>query len=344
MITEKKLLSYRFSRSSFKNKHKYKKNHSNQKILETKCHDFCPICGSKHADLIAEVDRSGFICDTVICQQCYFAFNDTFILNPKDLYLKDYAVRHWSNPEESFKRRTNFDSFAWKRMAFVISKLGDDFGNINSVFELGCGDGCNLLPYHLIGKQASGCDFNEDFLKPGIEKGLNLISGEMQNIPKDKFFDLFLLIHVFGQVIDLDKTIQSISKHLSKEGLVYIEVPGVMGWNRENINKKKSMGLTSSNNFLNYLQFEHNYHFDLAHLKEVWERNGFEMVDGDEWCRAIFRKKFSNEDAINRTINTDKFTNNAYLYLTKVEKDFLNLKNVFYGFSRVVMRKIRRFI
>jgi len=344
MNTSKKLLSYRYSKSFPLNKYKHKKNYLRKKIFETKCHDVCPICGGENADLIAEVDRSGFICDTVVCQQCYFVFNDTFISNPEDIYLKDYAIKLWSNPEESFKRRTNIDSFAWKIMAFVASKLGYDFAKISSVFELGCGDGCNLFPYHLIGKQASGCDFNEDFLKPGIEKGLNLIGGEIQNIPKDKVFDLILLIHTFGHVIDLDETVRSVSNHLSKDGLVYVEVPGVLCWNSESSNRKESMGLKSSNNFFNYLQFEINYYFDLVHLKEIWERNGFELIEGDEWCRAIFRKKFSNDDAINRTISSDKFTNNVYLYLTKVEKDFLNLKNLFYGFSRVVIRKIRRFI
>ena len=99
-----------------------------------------------------------------------------------------------------------------------------------------------------------------------------------------------------------------------------------------------------SNNFFNYLIFEHNYHFDLAHLREVWERNGFEMLEGDEWVRAIFRKKIFFENISNKSIDLDKFNKNTYLHLTKVEKDFLSLKNLFYGFCRVIMRKISRFI
>jgi hypothetical protein len=229
-------------------------------------------------------------------------------------------------------------------MAYVTSKLGDEFGNISSVFELGCGDGCNLLPYHLIGKQASGCDFNVDFLKPGIEEGLNLIGDKIQNIPKDKVFDLILVIHTFGHVIDMDETVRSVSNRLSRDGLVYVEVPGVLGWNSESINRKESMGLKSSNNFFNYLQFEINYYFDLAHLREVWERNGFELIEGDEWCRAIFRKKVFIDNISNDSINLDKFKKNTYLHLTRVEKDFLGLRNLFYGFFRIVMKKMRQFI
>ena len=63
----------------------------------------------------------------------------------------------------------------------------------------------------------------------------------------------------------------SISKHLSKEGLVYIEVPGVMGWNRENINKKKSMGLTSSNNFLIFGSFSLISIFILFNLETMFD-------------------------------------------------------------------------
>ena len=175
MTPQKKLLSYRYKKSFPLNKYRRKKNHSSENLLETKSHDLCPICGSKNAYLIAEVDRSGFICDTVICQRCYFVFKDTFISNPEEYYRKNYANKLWGNPEESFNRRTNSDSYSWKRMTYVKSKLGDDFDKINSVFELGCGDGCNLLPYHSIGKHTSGCDFNEDFLKPWRAQGLNLI-------------------------------------------------------------------------------------------------------------------------------------------------------------------------
>ena len=49
------------------------------------------------------------------------------------------------------------------------------FDKINSVFELGCGVGSNLLPYYSKGKYTSGCDYNEDFLKPWRAQGLNLI-------------------------------------------------------------------------------------------------------------------------------------------------------------------------
>ncbi len=78
MNTTKKLLSYRYNKFFPLNKYRHKKNRSSKKLLETNCHDVCPICGSKNADLIAEVDCSGFICDTVICHRCYFVFNDTF--------------------------------------------------------------------------------------------------------------------------------------------------------------------------------------------------------------------------------------------------------------------------
>ena len=42
---------------------------------------------------------------------------------------------------------------------------------------------------------------------------------------------------------------------------------------------------------MTYLQFQHNYHFDLSHLVEFWQRNGFKMIQGDEWVRALFRKE-----------------------------------------------------
>ena len=60
------------------------------------------------------------------------------------------------------------------------------------MLEVGCGDGCNLLPYHLIGKKVVGCDYDYRFLVPGREKGMELIEGDLRNIPSDRKFDLIM--------------------------------------------------------------------------------------------------------------------------------------------------------
>ena len=38
--------------------------------------------------------------------------------------------------------------------------------------EVGCGDGCNLYPYHLIGLDVKGFDYGNEFLEVGRKRGI----------------------------------------------------------------------------------------------------------------------------------------------------------------------------
>ena len=336
MNISRKLLSFRFKKNFFINRNKLKKIEFNpHKNIGS--HSSCPICSCIEVYLISEVDRIGFHCDTVVCKECDFVFNNSYISNPKEFYEAQFGVGRWGDPEKNFIKRTSLDSFSWKRFSFLLNKLNEKFTTIEKILEIGCGDGCNLMPYHLIGKSVTGCDFSLPFLEPGLKRGLNLIQGDIGSINDYSSFDLIMLIHSFEHVMDLDATIQSASKLLKEGGFIFVEVPGIFGWNQTREKSIKEMGLKSSNNFLQYLQFEHNYHFSLEHLKIIWERNGFELVYGDEWVRAIFRKKDNK-----KLLNDIKFDNNQLNilgHLKLVEKDFLKFTNLLFGFGRRVIRK-----
>jgi cyclopropane fatty-acyl-phospholipid synthase-like methyltransferase len=336
MILSNRLLGFRYRKNFFLNRINRRKYKSDIKIGS---HNSCPVCGFEEASLISEVDRTGFPCQTVICKQCQFVFNNSFIADPEDFYSHEWGEERWKDPEKNFQKRTATDSYAWKRMAYLAKNINNDFKKINNILEVGCGDGCNLLPYHLIGKNVVGCDFNDNFLKPGREHGLKLITGGIENISESSPYDLVMLIHSFEHVTKMDEVVRLVANRIVSGGLVFVEVPGIIGWNRPKNNTKHSMGLKSSNNFLGYLQFQHNYHFDLNHLKVVWERNGFEMVSGDEWVRAIFRKKknFENTNFNNELLNSK---NDIFLHLSNVERDFLSIRNLACGLNKLISRKI----
>ena len=341
-----KLLSLRYKKIFFLNRSKWNKLKLSLDQVNISSHESCPICRCEEVYLISEVDRVGFPCDTVLCKQCEFVFNNSFIDNASEFYTHKWGEDRWGDPEKNFLNRTSSDSFSWKRAAFLLKKLEKHFLQINSVLEVGCGDGCNLLPYHLMGKLVTGCDFDTRFLEPGRKRGLNLVQGDINNISDENGFDLIMLIHTFEHVLNLDETINLVSKHLRSNGFVFVEVPGIIGWNQTRADSAQSMGLNSSNNFLNYLQFQHNYHFKLKHLKKVWERNGFEMIYGDEWVRAIFRQKeavksklYNDHDLKNRTKKDSSY--NTITHLNKVEKDFLKVSNIICGLGRLVLRKLK---
>ena len=61
----------------------------------------------------------------------------------KILFRTDYSFF-----EKNFIKRTSKDSFSKQRFAFLKKTLGENLSNIERILEIGCGDGCNLLPYH----------------------------------------------------------------------------------------------------------------------------------------------------------------------------------------------------
>lgn len=333
------LLSFRYKKLFFLNRYKFQKIQSNLNNLNKGKHSFCPLCFGDEVDLISEVDRVGFQVETVVCCRCDFVFNKSYIDNPIEYYEKNFADNRWIDPEESFKRRTSDEAYSSKRIQFVKKTIGENFLEIQDILEVGCGDGCNLLPYHLIGKTVVGCDFNENFLIPGRKEGMDLILGDIKSIPKNKKFDLIMLIHSFEHFIDLDEIIKQVYVRLNPGGMVFVEVPGIFNWNQIKKEKKTEMGFNSSNNFMNYLQFEHNYHFDLDHLRFFWERNNFEIVTGDEWVRAIFKRKETND---NFKKSWNKLNHGIIHHLKLVEKDFLSIKNLIGGLIKLILRKLTR--
>ena len=329
MNKSNKMIGFRYKKNFIKNKIKQRKLNLTNNPIKTGCRNECPICGCIDAYVIAEVDRVGFPCDTVVCKDCQFVFNDSFIAIPGEFYSHEWGIERWGDPETNFTNRTATNSYSWKRMAFVAKQLGSRFKDINSVLEVGCGDGCNLLPYHLIGKFVVGCDFDKRYLRPGLNRGMRLVEGDITAVSKEYKFDLVMLIHSFEHVLDMDKMIQQVKDYLTKDGVVFIEVPGILTWNRKKSKYMRSMGLESSNSVLSYLQFQHNYYFDLEHLKYVWERNGFKLLVGDQWVRAILHKN-ENITMQDEPINNIKSINkeNIYDYLVGVEKDYLRLNNI----------------
>ena len=337
--TNYKLLSFRYKKLFLLNRYKSHKIKSILNNIKKEEHSFCPICLGEEVNLISEVDRVGFLVDTVVCVKCEFVFNSSYIANPIEYYRKEFGEDRWENPEKSFLRRTSQGSFSPKRFEFIKKTIGDDFSKIEKILEVGCGDGCNLLPYYLIGKSVVGCDFNVNFLIPGRKRGMELIEGDIQSIPESRKFDLIMLIHSFEHLINLDEMVKQVSSHLNPGGFVFVEVPGIVNWNRTINNKKSDMGLNSSNNFMGYLQFQHNYHFDLGHLKYIWERNNFEIVEGDEWVRAIFKRNEANSDV---KTSYDELNQNVIKHLKEVERDFLSIQNLMSGFIKLIYRRLFR--
>jgi SAM-dependent methyltransferase len=328
-------LSFRFKEKFFLNKLKYQKNKIKFNNVKQEEQKFCQICNSTDLEIIADVDRLGFKCKTVVCSKCSFVFNKDFVSNPSEFYKQYYGSRRWIDPYENFEKRIDINAFAWKRYKYLEKYQNNKKCYFTNILEIGCGDGCNLYPFFKNGKKVVGYDFGKKFLEPGNKVGMDLRYGDINSV-KRKDFDLVMLVHSFEHFLNINDVIKSIGKVLSKNGSVYVEVPGILSMNRKSNDSKAIMGVPSSNNFLNYIQFEHNYHFTLNHLTYIWERNGFYLTQGDEGVRAIFKKKNNSKNY--KSVNIKKLKNqNIIIHLKSVEKNFLTISNLLRAFSKKLM-------
>lgn len=326
MIKLRNLLSNRYAAS--RNKQENKMGPRQQSV------DGCPLCGCRTAELIAEIDREGYPCDTVICDKCDFVFNDSKIADPASFYAETWAEERWRDPYSSFKMRTSLDSFSWRRYNFILSETKNFFSEKRIIIELGCGDGCNLFPFHLTGHTVIGLDYNERFLEPGSKAGMRLIKmsdGPPADLPKA---DMVMIVHALEHVKDLDKFINQVSQLIADDGQIYIEVPGIRGFNRVNKDRQKQMGVRSSNDFLAYLQYQHNFHFDAAHLKYLWSENGYEVMYCDEFVRALLKR---NDKATQEILPGKE--NNILAFLQELEADYRSFSNYLRRLLRYISRK-----
>lgn len=317
MNKTKKLLSFRYSKTNPFRKIWKTDLKKNRPLFKTYSNEACPLCSRTNVKLISELDRYGVFCDTVICCYCNFVFNDTLIIDPIEYYRDYYGKIMWKKDEEAnFLSRTSPNAFCWKRFAYVALNMGNDFHKIKNVLEIGCADGCNLYPYHVNGKMVEGYDYGKEYLDVGKNRGMKLVQGDFSKC--EKKFDLILLIHTFHQLFELDDVVRNVNRLLKDNGRVYVEVPGIRNWNREQKMSLKEDGFASSNNFLLYLQYQHNFHFDLSHMTAFWQRNGFELIKGDEWVRALFKK-----GEVQESIGLDY---DIFSHLKLVEKNYLSPK------------------
>ena len=135
-------------------------------------------------------------------------------------------------------------------------------------------------------------------------------------------FDLISVVHVFEHIGKLDEFIAKIRGFCHEDTIVYVEVPGLRGFNQLLSNSEKTMGVQPSNNFLGYIQLQHNFSFDLEHILPIWQREGFKKVYGDEFVRLILKpglEEFEIPQSKSKTLE----------FLFALEADRNSIRNLF---------------
>lgn len=291
----------------------------------------CPLCNGENASIISERDRYGLPITFLICLKCEFIFSkEYFSENFMLSYYKSTYNKFRGNKtnKQLFLERTNSKAPSFERYKFIKKILRDQFHQIKVVMEPGCNDGCNLYPFYKNSKEVYGCDFDDESLSAGRGAGIDILTGGIEKLlSTEKKADLIILSHVLGHVTDLNKFLKDVKRLLKPNGFIYIETPGFKGWwNKIKILRKYRK------NFLDFIQFEFCYIFDLNSLQSLLANYNLELYYGDEYIKSIF--KFSDNAKNNKDYIYKKKKSNID-YLLNMEKrylKFLFLKNKILNF------------
>ena len=108
--------------------------------------------------------------------------------------------------------------------AFICEFINDK--KIN-VLEFGCGSGGILDTLKNKTKsEVIGIDLDKQAVSFGKQKGINLLSVDLDNL-KDNKFDLIIASHVMEHLDNPQVTLGKLAELLNDGGYIYIEVPGV---------------------------------------------------------------------------------------------------------------------
>lgn len=154
-----------------------------------------------------------------------------------------------------------------------------DISGIKTVFEAGCGAGGIIYAFHKRGKNVSGCDFGENYLSYGREKGLNLYIGEpnLEKTPPDSQ-DLVILSHVLEHLNNPAEYINLLAEITSPKGYILVQLPGLLSMFKQYTKPIYYFQNAHVNNFYEYF------------LRKFFEALGLEVVYGDEWCTFLLKK------------------------------------------------------
>jgi 2-polyprenyl-3-methyl-5-hydroxy-6-metoxy-1,4-benzoquinol methylase len=238
------------------------------------------LCGHCSAEVLSRFDKHRLPFPLVICKQCGTARLGKRLTKQTLSLFYDNEYRPLYNPGyrdsfEKYKEQISNPPGVLDHLLEVIPH------GVQKIVDIGCHFGNLAFHLHKHGYDVSGIDYDSHATSFAREElGIDCKVGGIDVLSQNnQSFDLVTYIHVLEHINELDEELQKIQKIIRENGYLYLSVPGLFNW----IEKKK-------NNILNTIQCAHSWYFTLSSLVYVVERNGFQLVTGDEKVNALFKK------------------------------------------------------
>ncbi len=255
------------------------------------------VCGGKNFEQLTAKDRFGLPFGNVICKSC-----GLLICSPRlqekslpEFYDKEYHGLVFGQEEVA-----NFEHMVDKQQGMMIFGFLRKHIGVRKhleVAEIGAGVGNNLKAIieeakkQAIDVTACGCEYSEACVRFGKEKyGLNMVQGSTDALVKlNKKFDLVIMSHILEHFTDPYKELMLVKNMLKEDGMVYVEVPGVLDLHNKPVYQC---------DFLRYTVLAHMYNFSLGTLTNILELSGFELIEGTEFVRSIFKLSSDKKNTV----------------------------------------------
>ena len=236
----------------------------------------CQLCGDREFRLVALTDRHGLPVRTLLCTNCALVQTSP-VLGRED--YKDYYATVYRRLYDPAGRPTDefFDDQRRRGRALASQLLRGGVRPPATVVEVGVGAGGVLQGFLDNGFVGSGCDYGEDFLTYGCDRGLDLRLGGIETFASQTA-DVVVYSHVLEHVYDLRHELEQIRRVLRPGGHLVVEVPGLFAVHR-----------TYGADLRDYLQSAHLYYFSRRTLRHFLCLSGFTERRSNYLIQGVFR-------------------------------------------------------
>ena len=299
----------------------------------------CPACYQSESIILSEKDMYGLPMQVAVCSHCDFVYTKKRLTDASLMAFYDNEYRQLDRAIPGIEPFYDLQKRKGQLLYDYLKSngfLNTSFSETDYIVEIGCGAGGILHHFRDEGFKVVGCDYGSEYLNYGREKhGLKLVDGGLVDLMP--FFEkgdrkpaIIIYEQVLEHIFNLDEEIEQIKKVITPETLLYIGVPGIR--NLEHPRYEYDL--------LPFLQIPHLVHFDLQSLQKVMHKHGFELLEGNEQVRAVFKYKGNHITPL----STQTATAPIMDYLTEMEAkrtQLQTLKTVFapYYFGRRLWKK-----
>jgi SAM-dependent methyltransferase len=298
----------------------------------------CICCNNSNFEQLLEVDRFNLPFGSYICQDCGLVVTSPRIKQESLPYYYEKYYHPLNYGNESLDQQTAL--FHNGQGTKIFHKIKPYLHKTEiSVLEIGAGVGNVLDEFRTEAKKSQiavevlGTEYSPECITQCRNRNIETIEGNAESLlPLKKRFDVIILSHVFEHFIDLKNELQILQQLLYDDGVLYIEVPGIL-----KIHNKHYYDFS----FIGYSVHAHMYNFTAITLKNIVEQHGFTMLESNEEVEAIFTMCSRTES----TIENDYTRIKHYLVFLEEFRDFTKIqqktcqKDIAHQLERITYRE-----